>query len=71
LIFFKNNLTGSRYNTGKRALAYLGETALAVLADKVGPWSHSTSVGRAPVLRIVGHNSKHLELIEGSLDGEK
>lgn len=45
----------------------LGETTLAVLANKVGPWSHSTSVGRAPVLRIVGHNSKHLELFEGSL----
>jgi len=38
---------------------YLGEAALAVFADKVGPRSDAASVGRAPVLGVVGHHGEH------------
>jgi hypothetical protein len=39
---------------------YLGETALAILADKVGTGSrYPAPVGCAPVLSIVGHNGEH------------
>jgi len=41
----------------------LGETTLAVLADKIGSRCHPAPVGGTPVLGVVGHHSEHFQLI--------
>jgi hypothetical protein len=39
---------------------YLGETALTILADKIGTGSrYPAPVGGASILSIVGHNGEH------------
>ena len=42
---------------------YLGETALAVLADEIGSRCHPAPVGGTPVLGVVGHHSEHFQSI--------
>ncbi len=63
-LFLQLNRMGGGVNLCRsenaKTRTYLGKATLAILANKIGTRSHSAPVGRAPVLRIVWHNSEHL-----------